>query len=381
MLAGYNLFQDDFKAPAGRRATGAARAQARVPPSARLRLRSQPGNPARERRRSTRSRSRCPGSRRSRTTRTRPATGDLQPGPVGEYLEVVDVDPASDCFYAPVDLNDPHLLAQDGLPPSRGQPAVPPADGLRGGDDHHPQLRAGPGPAGALVAATTIEDDDGIWEPRYVRRLRIYPHALRRGQRLLQPAEEGAAVRLLPGQAIRPGASAAGRHGLHLPVARHHRRTRPRTRCSTACTGGSSSPRNPDSLAFHEAFADIVALFQHFSFPEVLRHQIAKTRGDLARQNLLGELAHEFGQATGGRGALRNAIGTSSRRRPAGSRTSRNPGSTRRTTQPHARGAHPGRRGVRRLPGHLQDRASRTCCASPPAAPACCPRGSSIPTW
>ena len=42
----------------------------------------------------------------------------LQPGPVGAYLEVIDVDPASDCFYAPVDLNHPYLLAQDGLAPS-----------------------------------------------------------------------------------------------------------------------------------------------------------------------------------------------------------------------------------------------------------------------
>ena len=30
--------------------------------------------------------------------------------------------------------------------------------------------------------------------------------------------------------------------------------------------------------AFHEAFADLVALFEHFTFPEVLRHQIARTR-------------------------------------------------------------------------------------------------------
>lgn len=29
-------------------------------------------------------------------------------GPVGEYLEVVDRDPASGCCYTPVDLNDPN---------------------------------------------------------------------------------------------------------------------------------------------------------------------------------------------------------------------------------------------------------------------------------
>ena len=46
----------------------------------------------------------------------------LDPGPVGEYLEVVDVDPASGVAYEPVDLNHPFLLAQDGLPPSEGNP-------------------------------------------------------------------------------------------------------------------------------------------------------------------------------------------------------------------------------------------------------------------
>ena len=31
---------------------------------------------------------------------------DLKPGPVGEYLEVIDVDPPGGCAYVPVDLND-----------------------------------------------------------------------------------------------------------------------------------------------------------------------------------------------------------------------------------------------------------------------------------
>src|SRR5262249_23263809 len=66
---------------------------------------------------------------------------------------------------------------------------------------------------------------------------------------------------------------------------------------------------NPDVLAFHEAFADIVALFQHFTLPEALRNQIARTRGDLARQNLLGELAQQFGAGIEKFGALRSAIG------------------------------------------------------------------------
>ena len=48
-------------------------------------------------------------------------------------------------------------------------------------------------------------------------------------------------------------------------------------------------PTNPDVLAFHEAFADIVALFQHFTFPEVLRAPDRAARAATwPAQNLLG---------------------------------------------------------------------------------------------
>src|SRR4028119_2369256 len=50
----------------------------------------------------------------------------LEPGPIGEYIEVVDCDPASDVVYRPVDLDDPYLLAQDGLLPSESHTQVPP---------------------------------------------------------------------------------------------------------------------------------------------------------------------------------------------------------------------------------------------------------------
>ena len=42
----------------------------------------------------------------------------LAPGPVDTYLEVIDYDPSTRCFYSPVDLDEPNLLAQDGLAPS-----------------------------------------------------------------------------------------------------------------------------------------------------------------------------------------------------------------------------------------------------------------------
>ena len=47
---------------------------------------------------------------------------DVEPGPSGEYLEVIDVDPASNCFYLPIDLNDPIVMVNQGLTPSEGNP-------------------------------------------------------------------------------------------------------------------------------------------------------------------------------------------------------------------------------------------------------------------
>src|SRR5215510_13643509 len=97
----------------------------------------------------------------------------LDVGPVGDYLEVVDFDPASKCFYAPVDLNEPYILAQDGLMPSESNPQF-----------HQQMVYA--------VAMTTIQNFEkalgrrALWssyrdkeEKDFLQRLRIYPHALR----------------------------------------------------------------------------------------------------------------------------------------------------------------------------------------------------------
>jgi hypothetical protein len=54
----------------------------------------------------------------------------LKHGPVGEYLQVIDGDET------PVDLNAPHLLAQDGLALGRVR-AVSAADGLCRGHGNH----------------------------------------------------------------------------------------------------------------------------------------------------------------------------------------------------------------------------------------------------
>jgi len=71
----------------------------------------------------------------------------------------------------------------------------------------------------------------------------------------------------------------------------------------------------------------------------VLRHVIARTRGDLGRQSLLAELAYQFGQAIGHYGALRSALGRVDPETKKWIPEDPDPAKLLTTTEPHARGA------------------------------------------
>lgn len=257
-------------------------------------------------------------------------------GPVGPYVEVVDVDPASNYVYRPVDLNGAYLLAQDGEEPSEGNPKF------------HQQMVY----AVTMLTIHNFERALGrriLWAARertirgrtvreYVARLRIYPHALREANAYYSPAKKALLFGYFPADISDPG--------MHLPggmvftclshdVIAHE---------TTHALLDGIHPRfidntNPDVLAFHEAFADLVALFQHFSMREVLVHQIARTRGDLNTRNLLGALASQFGRATGLRGALRDAIGYVDPKKDEWRRHIPDPTEYMTVKEPHKRGA------------------------------------------
>jgi hypothetical protein len=69
-----------------------------------------------------------------------------------------------------------------------------------------------------------------------------------------------------------------------------------------------SIPSGPDVIAFHEAFADLVALFQHFSYKEVVRAAIASSGGKIEKAKFLTDLAQQLGHTSGKKAALRSAI-------------------------------------------------------------------------
>jgi hypothetical protein len=74
-------------------------------------------------------------------------------------------------------------------------------------------------------------------------------------------------------------------------------------------------PTGPDVLAFHEGFADVVAVLQHFTFRDLLESEIRNTRNDLSRATLLPALAQAFGMAVGQPGTLRSAVDAEGHRR------------------------------------------------------------------
>ncbi len=81
-------------------------------------------------------------------------------------------------------------------------------------------------------------------------------------------------------------------------------------------------------LAFHEAFADIVALFQHFTIPTVLLAAIRDAGGHAGLSDKLADLAVQFGDAIGEHRALRSAI-----------RNTPKADDYQNTTEPHERGS------------------------------------------
>ena len=140
-------------------------------------------------------------------------------------------------------------------------------------------------------------------------------------------------------------------------------------------------PTNPDVLAFHEAFADIVALFQHFTFPEVLRTRSRRPAATSAARTCSAQLATQFGHARGTHGACATRSASTTRCRGSGSSTCPIPTEL----DAHLRGARarrdPGGRGVRRLPVDLPKPHARPAAARQRRHRRAAARASSTPTW
>lgn len=258
----------------------------------------------------------------------------------GEYVEIIDYDPSISKFYETVNLEETAILANDGLDPSESNPKF-----------HQQMVYA--------VVMTTIKNFERalgrkiLWSSRkldynpkkgkkkyeeYVDRLRIYPHALREANAYYSPQKKALLFGYFHSNPLDQKDQMPG--SLVFTCLSHDIIAHETTHAILdGLHRNYNEPTNPDVLAFHEAFADIVALFQHFSFSDVLKHQIASTRGDLSQQNLLGELAQQFGVAIGQYGSLRDAIGAINPDTGKWEPLKPDPSEYQNTMEPHRRGS------------------------------------------
>lgn len=257
----------------------------------------------------------------------------LLPGPMGERIAVIDYDGANKKFYKPVNLDDPSLLISSGLNPTESDPRF-----------HQQMVYA--------VAMETIQNFEAALGRRIrwrleerlpdadgkiargarkgdIYRLNLYPHAMVSANAAYSPSAKGILFGYFRASAVDPGRNLPGQtvftclsHDIIVHEMTHAILDGIRTYFSERTS--------PDVAAFHEAFADIVALFRHFSHKEALVDTIQRTGGKLYQFHLEPEaglsdgittiqaqklqdnpligLAQQFGEARGTGRALRQAL-------------------------------------------------------------------------
>lgn len=219
-------------------------------------------------------------------------------GPQGARVEVIDYDSPNQRYYEPVDLNDPSILMQGGLDPAEADPRF-----------HQQMVYA--------VAMKVIENFDQALGRRlkFIRRapsfknipLRIFPHAFQGANAFYDPGLVALLFGYFHADPDNPGPNLPGQTVftcLSHDIIAHETTHAVVDRLKWYF----NEPSNGDVLAFHEGFADIVAIFQHFSFPGILGAQLQKARLNLREPAPLVTLAQQFGYATGTGRALRSAV-------------------------------------------------------------------------
>ena len=239
----------------------------------------------------------------------------------------------------PVNLDDPLLLANDGFDPSESDPRF-----------HQQMVYA--------IATRTLQmfevalgreihwrradrfgdaQDHTLAKAEDIRVLKLFPHAMQQANAYYSPQAHGILFGYFTAGKTNQGRNLPGQlvfTCLSQDIIAHE--------VTHAVIDGIRTyfmqPTNPDVLAFHEGFADLCALFSHFSQHDALIGTIQRTGGRLyqtelaavapggsdagkagdsvtiaaqvRQMNPLIQLAIQFGQARGERYSLRSALGT-----------------------------------------------------------------------
>jgi hypothetical protein len=225
----------------------------------------------------------------------------LRSGPVGSILEVVDWDETTGQLNKPVDLDDSRILIESGRVPSPSDPMF------------RQQMVYAVCTSTYNVFRLALGRDPGWGFPARLGqacpKLRIRPQAFSERNAYYDSsvgelkfgyfdADENVQGRNRPQGRVFTCLS----HDIIVHEMTHALLDGLRTRFRL--------PTHPDVAAFHEGFADLVAMLMHFSYSDVVHAAIERSGAKLETDALLLSLASQFGHTTGSGGPLRSAINT-----------------------------------------------------------------------
>ena len=218
-------------------------------------------------------------------TISRVAYERVEPGPRGRLVEVFDYDTAENVVWPPIDLDEPDILLSQGLAPSESDYRF------------HQQMTY----AVSMRVLEAFERGLGrpiAWEG--LPRLRLLPHASRDVNAYFDPSQFALMFGYFTAHPKDPGKNLPGQkvfsclsydmvaHEVCHPVMW---RMRP-----WELDGADATIGVPDTEAFHEAMADLIAILARFDEPDVVSRTVREKGTDLVGSELL-QIAMQFGQA------------------------------------------------------------------------------------
>ena len=197
----------------------------------------------------------------------------LEPGPPERRSQSSTTTRANQCYYPPVDLDDPLLLANDGLDPTESDPrfhqqmvyaiasrTIQMFEVALGREIHWRRADRFGGSAETMTLCARADD---------IRSLKLYPHAMQQANAYYSPQAHGILFGFFAANKTDQGRNLPGQlvfTCLSQDIIAHE--------VTHAVIDGIrtyfTEPTNPDVLAFHEGFADLCALFSHFSQHDAL---------------------------------------------------------------------------------------------------------------
>jgi hypothetical protein len=221
----------------------------------------------------------------------------LEPGPSGKLLSVDNYDGAQKNHYRRADLDGKSVLITNGYAPSQSDPRFHQQmvyavcsnvyATFRKALGRHLAWRAGAGEGKLIIRPHAFEEPNAYYDETAGELQFGYYVAGRDATDITLPG--GFVFTCLSHDVIAHEVTHALLDGLRAEFSR---------------------PSGTDVVAFHEAFADLVAIFQRFSYKEVVHNAIRNARGEVTKAEYLTELALQFGHTTGRKAALRSAIDT-----------------------------------------------------------------------